>query len=174
MKILLGLFSLLPASAASTLAAAPSSNAAPATPAPAAVSPTPSPAPVPAPSAPVFKLDDYINDLATTLKLSDDEKKAIRGDYQADGNLLKNILNNDALTPLQKAQQISDLRDVRNTKIEALLHDFVRQQDFLKIEARYRVALTELAEDGGLAPTPSPTPTPAAPTPSTNSSSAAK
>jgi len=34
------------------------------------------------------------------------------------------------------------------------LHDFQRQRDFLEIEARYRVALTELAADGGLAPAP--------------------
>ena len=101
----------------------------------------------PAPTG--LKLDDYIKDLAAALKLTDTEKKKIEAYYVADGVRLKNILNDDALSPLQQARQASDLRDTRNIKIEALLDDLDRQREFLKIEARYRVALTELAANGG-------------------------
>jgi len=155
MKFLSVLFAslILPAAAASNT---PSANVATPVVAPA----NSAPVPVPSVAAPALKLDDYFNDLATTLKLSDDEKKAIRNDYTDDGVLLKNILNNDSLSSLQKEQQISDLRDARNAKIEALLHNIDRQQAFRKIEAKYRVSLTELAADGGLAPAPAPTPVP--------------
>jgi len=129
------------------LAAAPATNAPPAASAPA----TKETAPVKAAS----KLDDFINELAATIKLTDEEKKEIAHAYQADGATLNTILNNDALPPVQKAQQVSDLRDTRNAKIETLLQDVDRKQAFFKIEARYRVALTELAANGGLVPPPS-------------------
>ena len=147
-------------------------------PRPAAPVPTPTPPPAPAPVT--LKLEDYINDLATTLKLSDADKKSVEDIYVADGDPMKEVLNNDALSPLQQAQQVSDLRDARNAKIEALLTDVDRQQAFLTIEARYRVALTELAANGGwVAPPPPPaaapsTNAPAGNPPSTNAAPAAK
>ena len=138
---------------------------------PAPAAPTPPPAPAPAGS----KFDDYINELGATLKLSEDEKKSIRSYYEADGNLLANTLNNDSLSALQKAQQVSDMRDARNAKINTLLHDSERQAAFSVIEAKYRVSLTELAANGGLIPPPAaPTPAPAAATPATNAPAAAK
>ena len=142
------------------MAAAPATNAAPTAPAPAnktaadkttaPTTPVPAPAPVAAPAAPTVTLDAYINELKSGLKLSDSETKQIEGYYVNDGAALQNILNDDTLSPLQQAQKVSDLRDARNAKIEALLFDFDRQQKFLKIEANYRVALTLLAADGGL------------------------
>jgi len=127
-------------------------------------------APVPAiketaPTKPTLKLDDFVNELAATIKLTDEEKKEIANDYRADGVVLKNILNNDSLPPVQKVQQVFDLRDARNAKIEALLQDVDRKKAFLKIEATYRVALTELAANGGLVPA-EPTPPVPAPVPS--------
>jgi hypothetical protein len=117
------------------------------------------------PHLPGLKFDDYLKDLADALKLSDDEKKEIQACYLADGVLLKNILNNDSLSPLQQARQVSDVRDVRNNKIEALLQDIDRKHTFLKVEARYRVALTEVAANGELVPAPTtPPPAPSTPT----------
>ncbi|HEY0257944.1 MAG TPA: hypothetical protein VGC39_10915 [Candidatus Methylacidiphilales bacterium] len=176
MKPLFSLFSCLAllAITSSALAAAPSTNAAPVAPAPAKdtkpgaqAKPAPvtetvaAPAPAPASQPEKFKFDDYIKELADTLKLTDDEKKNVQTYYLADGISLKAILNNEALSPLQQAQQVSDLRDARNAKINALLQDVDRQQAFLKVEAQYRVALTELAAEGGLVPAPAPPPVPA-------------
>jgi len=135
----------------------------------AAATPTPAQPSAPmsvAPSAtalPVssLKFDDYINDLATTLKLSDEEKKDIASFYQADGTQLQTILNSDSISPLDQDRQVSDLRDARNAKIEALLGSSDRTGAFLKVEAKYRVALIELAADGGLVPPSAPAPTPA-------------
>jgi hypothetical protein len=153
---LLGCLALL-AFTTSALAAAPATNAPPASPTPASKTTdnktpaaTPPPAPALAPAKSELKLDDYIKDLTAALKLTDTEKKKIEGYYVADGAQIKDILNNDALSPLQQARQVSDLRDTRNVKIAALLDDLDRQRAFLKIEARYRVALTELAANGGL------------------------
>ena len=120
-----------------------------------------------------IKFDDYMKDLADALKLSDDEKREIQTYYLADGVLLKNVLNNDSLSPLQQVQKVSDMRDVRNAKIEALLQDVDRKRTFFKVEARYRVALTELAADGGLVPAPA-TPPPASAPASAEKSPAAK
>jgi hypothetical protein len=137
---------------------------APNTPAPGAAAPAPAPvtaAAVKPAAAPV--LDNYMKELADTLKLTAEEKQDIETYYLADGVLLDNILNNASISPLQQATQVSDLRDARNEKIEALLQDVDRQHEFLQIESRYRVALTELAADGGLVPAQS---IPAAPAPS--------
>jgi|HubBroStandDraft_1064217.scaffolds.fasta_scaffold168082_2 hypothetical protein len=119
------------------------------------------PTPVVAPPEPVppgshLKFDDYINDLASALKLSDDEKKAIVSFYQADGAQLKAILDNDSISPLEQDRRICDLRDARNAKIESLLGSSDRTATFLKIEAKYRVALIDLAGDGGLMPLTAP------------------
>jgi len=100
-----------------------------------------------------------MKDLGDALKLNPEEKKDIQAYYLSDGVLLKNILNNDSLSPFQQAQQVGDLRDARNAKIEALLEDADRQHKFFPIEARYRVALTELAAASELVPPP---PAPAA------------
>jgi len=121
------------------------------------------------PSGPL-KFDDYLKELSDTLKLTDDEKKSIQSYYLADGEMLKNVLNNDTLSPLQQAQQVSDARDVRNAKIGALIGNDDRRRAFFGVEARYRVALTELAADGGLLPAPpvpasAPVPTTVAPAP---------
>ena len=158
MKFSRSLFGCLAFLAATTVAfaAAPATNAPPAAAAPAnkeTANKTPSAAPAaaapaPAPMNPL--LDGYIKDLTAALKLTDLEKKNIESYYLADGSQLKTILNDNALSPLQQAQKVSDLRDARNAKIEALLDDMDRQHEFLEIEARYRVALTELAANGGL------------------------
>lgn len=133
------------------LAAAPATNAPPAAAAPAnKAGATNAPAATQAPASSGLKLDDYFKDLKATLNLSDSEQKQIETYYANDGDQLKTILNNDTLSPLQQAEQVSKLRDTRNAKIEALLHDLERQREFLKIESRYRVALTELAANGGL------------------------
>lgn len=140
----------------------------------------PPPAPSPAPSAPAappeslpealpasnLKLDDFINDLAGPLKLTDDEKKAIASFYQADDAQLKTILNSDTISPLEQDRQVTDLRAARNAKVETLLGAGDRMAAFLKIEAKYRVALMELATEGGNitpAPAAAPAPAPAAP-----------
>jgi hypothetical protein len=149
MKLSRSLFSYLALLATTTgaFAAAPATKAPPTAPAPAAA---PATHPVMFTSINGFKLDDYIKDLTTELKLSDTEKQQIEGYCVADGVQLQTILNDDTLSPLQQAQEVSNLRDVRNAKIEALLNDWERQREFPEIEARYRVALTELAADGGL------------------------
>jgi len=164
---------------AGAIAAVPSTNAPAATPPPAKAGATtpapaakpdaknPAPAPVPAaPAAPVTKLDDYFVELVAKVNLTDAEKKQVEGLYTADGVALKNILNDDSLSPLQQAQQVSDLRDVRNEKILQILHEVDRQKEFLQVEAVYRVSLTEFAAEGGLVPPPPAAPAPvAAPAP---------
>jgi hypothetical protein len=97
-------------------------------------------------------LDKYLKELTDTLKLSADEQKEIQAYYLQDGAQLQKILNDPSFSPLQQAQQASDLRDARDTKIEAVLIGADRVQEFYRIEARYRVALTELAAQGGLVP----------------------
>jgi hypothetical protein len=138
-------------------------NTSPVTPAPAA--PTdgilPQGAPTSAPAT--LKLNDYIVAVTTVVSLSDAEKKELHDLYTADGVALQSVLNDDKLSPLQKAQQVSDLRDVRNEKIASLLHDIDKQHAFFQVEAVYRVSLTELAADGGLLPPPSPDAAPPAP-----------
>jgi hypothetical protein len=99
-------------------------------------------------------LDQYIKDLADTLKLSANEQKEIQACYLEDGAQLQKILNDPSLPPLQQAQQVSDLRDARNTRIEAVLIGADRVHEFYQVEARYRVALTGLAAQGGLVPAP--------------------
>ena len=131
--------------------------AAPATP------PPPAPAPASAPAAtPTLTLDAYIADLASNLPLSKTEQTDVKTYYLNDGVKLQSILSDDSLSPLTQEQQIDDLRNTRNAKIEALLADVGRQSEFLKIEANYRVALVELAAQGGLVPS---APTPNVPQP---------
>jgi hypothetical protein len=127
----------------------------PATPAPAVAAAPVKPAP------PI--LDNYIKDLNTALALSPNEKTEIQGFYLTDAPVLNQILNDPALSPLQQAQHVSDLRDERNEKIGALLVDVDRRREFFQIEAGYRVALTDAAADGTLVPA---APPPAAPAPS--------
>ncbi len=175
MKSFLSLFSCLVIVAATSnaFAAAPSTNAPPVTPPPVKAQKAGAPTEVKAsPAAPKpveSKFDDYLKELGDALKLTDDEKKDIQTYYVADAGLLKNILNNDALSPLQQARQVSDLREARNVKIAARLQDADRQHTFLKVEAKYRVALTELAANGGLVltepPPTAPAPAVVAPTP---------
>jgi hypothetical protein len=130
-----------------------------AAPASTAAAPAPAPAPATAPSSPVAKasgalLDKFISDLSDAVKLSDDDKKEIQSYYQADGPTLQKILNDPSLSPLQQADQVADLRDKRDAKIDTLLQDPARQHEFYEVEAGYRVALTEAAADGGLSPAP--------------------
>jgi hypothetical protein len=136
--------SLLLLAAANTFAATPATNAAPGAPAP-----TPLPATAVAPAPAGLKLDDYINEVASTLGLADVDKKKIEDLYIADGAPLKGILDDGELLPLQKAEQVSDLRDARNAKVIELLPNTGEQEAFYKVEAKYRVALTELAANGG-------------------------
>jgi hypothetical protein len=191
-RSLLGCLALLVAMTGA-FAAVPATNAPPATPSPPAEGSRrppgdgagrpalgdrglPTDATAPAAARPASKLDDYIKDLTAALKLTDTEKKRIEAYYVADGVQLKNILNDDTLSPLQQARQVSDLRDTRNIKIESLLDDLDRQHEFRKIEARYRVALTELAANGGIVPPPPPPPVPASAVavPATNAPPTAK
>lgn len=95
-------------------------------------------------------LNAYIAELAADVPLSKDEQAGIKTAYADDAAKLKDILNNASLSPLEQTQQVDDLRDTRNARIEDLLHDADRQQKFLHIEANYRVALIELAASGGL------------------------
>ena len=112
----------------------------------------PNPAPVAA-AAPAKKtgsvLNNYIAELNDTLKLTPDEKTVIQNYYLDDSNQLKSVLNDGSLSPLQQAQKVSDLRDARNDKIESLLQNPERRREFLRLEAKYRVALTEFMADGG-------------------------
>jgi len=108
------------------------------------------PAPAPAPVAPTVTLDDYMKELKSELNLSASEEQEIQSYYVADGAQLQKILNDDTLSPLQKYQQVSDLRDTRNAKIKVLLNDLDRQQTFADMEAKYRVTLTLLAANGQL------------------------
>jgi hypothetical protein len=154
----------------------------------AASSPPAAPASLPAPPAisppPVsqFKFDYYMDALTAALKLSDDEKKAITSFYQGDDKQLQAILSSDSISPLEQDRQVSDLRAARNAKVDALLGSSDRMAAFLKIEARYRVALIELAANSGPAlsvpsipaataqpappPKPGAAPAPTAPVPS--------
>jgi hypothetical protein len=146
---------------------------------PVAATPHPAPAPAAAPAgttpaapaspaankASVPLLDKFISDLSDAMKLSDDEKKGIQSYYVADAPALQKILNDATLSPLQQAEQVADLRDKRDAKIDALLEDPIRQHEFYKVEANYRVAMTEDAADGALVPppaSPAATPPPAA------------
>jgi len=119
-----------------------------------------------------LKLEDYINDMATTLKLSDADKKSVEDIYVSDNDLMKAALNDDTLSPLQQAQKVADLRGARNAKIAALLIDPARNLEFLKVEAKYRVALTELAADGGWGSSTPPAPAQATNAPATNAPAA--
>ena len=112
-------------------------------------------------------LDNYLTDLNTTLHLTANEKNDIQTYYLQDGDELRDILNNSSISPLQQAARVSDLRDKRNDKIEALLGDVDRRHEFFTVEANYRVALTEAAATGALCPaqTPAPVPTPTDTTP---------
>jgi hypothetical protein len=110
----------------------------------------------------------YLQALGDGITLSKDEKTDISAYYLEDGTKLQQILNDASLSPLQQTAQVDDLRDTRNAKIEALLRDVDRQAAFEKIEVSYRVALIELAANGGLVPAttppnvPQPTATPPA------------
>ncbi len=157
MKLLPSFLVLLATTSGAFAAVAPAANPAPPVSAPAAKTDAPAPAPAAAPS--IF--DDYITVVTTTLMLSDADKKEIHDLYVADGAALQKILNDDTLSPLQKAQQVSDLRDVRNGKIDQLLHNLDKQQKFIEVETTYRVALTEFAANGGLVPPPAPAAAPA-------------
>ena len=126
--------------------------------APAKTPPAPAPAPVstpaPTPAAPTMDLDAYIAVLTPAVNLSDAEKTQVHDLYADDAAALQKILNDAALSPLQKAQQVSDLRDARNQKIEGMLHNLDRQHAFYEVEKVYRVSLTEAAAEGHLAPMP--------------------
>jgi hypothetical protein len=143
-------------------AAIPALAAAPATPT-SAPAPATAPAAAPATAPAGLKLDDFINEVASTLNLGDGDKKKLEALYVADGPPLQETLNDDSLSPLQKAEKVSDMRDTRNAKVVELLPDAGQQEAFFKIEAKYRVALTELAAEGGLVASPAP----AAPAPAT-------
>jgi hypothetical protein len=141
----------------------PDPDATPTPPPPAAATPA-------APATPAAKaagslLDKFISDLADAVKLSDDEKKSIQSYYAADAPTLQKVLNDTTLSPLQQDEQVADLRDKRDAKIDALLEDPTRQQEFYAVEADYRVALTDAAANGALIPAaPAPaTTTPASP-----------
>jgi hypothetical protein len=161
-KFIPSLFGCLALLFATTLAFAadPAANPAPPTAAPQnksgatnAPTATPPPAPPPAPApaaAPSVTFADYMKELTSTLKLSDTEKQEITSFYVADNGPLQKILNDDSLSPIQKAQQVSNLRDARNTKILDLLNTLDRQHAFVEIEAEYRVILTDLAANGQL------------------------
>jgi len=147
-------------------AAAPAASAPPAPPE-AKTDAKPAAKPEEKPAAPTTKMGAYTVELTARVPLTDAEKKEVEAIYTDDGVALQKILNDDSLSPLEKAQKVADLRDARNTKIETLLHDLDKQKAFREVEAIYRVALTEFAADGGLVPPPAPTapaPAPAAPT----------
>jgi hypothetical protein len=97
-------------------------------------------------------LDKYLKELTDTLKLSADDQKEIQAYYLQDGAQLQKILNDPSFSPLQQAQKVSDLREARDTRIEGILIGADRVHEFYQVEARYRVALTELAAQGGLVP----------------------
>ena len=102
-------------------------------------------------------LDAYIDALADKLSLTKSEKTDIKTFYLEDGAKLQAVLNDATLSPLEQTRQVDDLRNSRNSKIDALLRDVDRQQVFDRLEADYRVALIELAAAGGLVPaTPPP------------------
>jgi hypothetical protein len=109
--------------------AAPTTNAASATP-PAAVPETP-----PTPASGVT-LDAYIKDLTSELKLSAAEAKEIEDYYADDSSALNKILNDASLSPLQQTEQVDAMRDARNDKITALLEDTVRRHAFMEMFPR--------------------------------------
>ncbi len=115
------------------------------------------PLPVTDPAVPVptpkLKVEDFFAEVIETAKLSDHEKKAFEELYFTDGKTLAALLNSE-LSPLEKARQASDLRNQRNAKIEMLLVETDRRHAFLLVESKYRVALLELAAEGGLVPPP--------------------
>ena len=120
----------------------------------------------PKPAGSIF--DHYLKDLNDALKFTPDQQKEVQAYYLDDGAQMKDILNNDTLSPLQQTGQVDDLRDKRNVKIEALLEDDLeKRQEFFRIEAEYRVALVEFAANGGLVPARpvAPSPNTAAPLP---------
>jgi hypothetical protein len=127
---------------------------------------TPAPA-TPAPAKPGVTLDAYVADLADQVPLSKDEQTDIKTYYQADGTQMQAILNDPNLSPLQQQEHIDDMRDARDSKIDALLQDADRQAKFREVESTYRVALVELAAEGGLVPqgTPPNVPEPTGTTP---------
>ena len=132
--------------------------------------PTEVPAATPPPSVPAkasATLDAYVADLADKLPLSKSEQTDIKTYYQDDGARMQAILNDPNLSPLQQQEHIDGMRDVRNAKIDALLQDADRQAKFAQVEDAYRVALVELAAQGGLVPqtTPPNVPEPTATTP---------
>jgi len=153
-----------------SFAAEPATAPPPATPAP-----TNKPATkTPPPAAPVeaalpvtskLKATDYFDALANGLSLTDPEKKEITDIYEADGAAIQKIGNDASLSSLQKAQQIADLRDTRNSKIEDILHDIDRKKAFHDVEVVYRVDVTVIALDGQLLPPPPPAPAIPAPAP---------
>ena len=147
-----------PAAATASATPAPSTNAASATPPPLPAVETPS-----APEAPKVTLDSYLAELKDACALSKDEEQQVHELYLADGAAWQQALADPNLSPMQQEQKISDLRDARNGKIEALLIDPARQSAFRGVEAQYRVALDELAAVGGLTPVSKP---PIAPSPS--------
>lgn len=185
--ILIGCFALLvmttvafaaktePAAASSTPPAAPvptpAKKTAPAADAvadPEGALPAPQPQGIDEPPC-TLKFDDYLGELAAALHLTTKQKQEVADDYLADGQQLQHVLHDDSLSPLQKADQVAKIRDIRNAKILAMFLDIDRKQAFLKVEAKYRVGLTDLAADGGLVPvdaaTPAPAPAPVAPAP---------
>lgn len=116
-----------------------------------------------APAAPPLKLDDYIIEVSETLQLTDAEKKLVQDLYYADQAQLKKILNNGSLSTMQKVEQVADLRRARNARIIEILGDLDRQHAFEAIDAKYRIALVELAavespaaEPAAKAPEPAP------------------
>ncbi len=132
--------------------------------------PTTVPAATPAPSAPAkasATLDAYVADLAGQVPLTKDEQTDITTYYQDDGAKMQAILNDPNLSPLQQQEHIDEMRDLRDAKIDALLQDADRQAKFAQVEEAYRVALVELAAQGGLVPhtTPPNVPEPTATTP---------
>ncbi len=140
---------------------APTTNAATATPPEPATTNTAAATPsAPAATPAGVTFDEFINDVAKEMSLSDAEKKSIQSAYQNDAPNLQKILNDETLSPLQQAQQVADIRTERNQKISEALGSPDKMQQFLEIEAKYRVALTLLAANGELAPAPAP---PAAP-----------
>jgi hypothetical protein len=59
---------------------------------------------------------------------------------------------------MQKSEHVSDLRVARNAKVVELLPDPGEQVAFFKVEAKYRVALTELAANGAWVASAAPAP----------------
>jgi hypothetical protein len=122
--------------------------------------------PKPSPGSSVT-LDAYITQLASDVPLSKEEQTDVKTYYLDDGAKLQDILNDASLSPFAQTQQIDALRDTRNAKIAALLDDPGRAAQFSQLERNSRVALIELAAQGGLVPKSAPphVPEPTATTP---------